>query len=328
MTGVSIIIPARNEEFLGRTIEDLLEHFEADSEIIVVLDGKWAAPGIPQHERVNIIYVPESVGQRAAGNLAVKLAKNKYIFKSDAHCAFDQGFDRKMIEAFQETGDNVVMVPVMHNLHVYDWKCYTCGHKEYQDRQNICPKDGSTMRKKMIWKPRRTHCTAYAFDTEPHFQYHGEYKDRQTGDIVETMSLQGSAFMCSKDKYWELEIGNEDFGSWGSQGIQVACSFWLSGGRVLVNTRTWYAHCFRTKPHFGFPYELSGRQVMKARKMAGEFFYENKFPKQILPSSWLLEKFKPITGGGSWKGWHHPDNQKALERINKSGEDFKNRQKS
>src|SRR5260221_719402 len=95
---LSVIIPARNEMFLKNTLEDITKHSEANIEVIAVLDGKWAEPAIVQHEKVNIIYVPVSVGQRGAGNLAAKLARGKYIMKVDAHCSFDQGFDRKNSE--------------------------------------------------------------------------------------------------------------------------------------------------------------------------------------------------------------------------------------
>jgi len=89
-------------------------------------------PSYPSNDRVNIIYLPESIGQRAATNLACRLSKAKYVMKTDAHCSFDKGFDRKMIEAFKVTGDNVTMVPIMRNLWAFDWKCYHCGWKKYQ----------------------------------------------------------------------------------------------------------------------------------------------------------------------------------------------------
>src|SRR4030042_6317662 len=104
---LSLLIPARNEMFLINTIQDALKNIEAETEIIAVLDGQWASPAIPQHPRVNIIYVPEAVGQRAATNIACKLAKGKYVMKLDAHCSFDKGFDRKMLEFFKIVGDNV-----------------------------------------------------------------------------------------------------------------------------------------------------------------------------------------------------------------------------
>jgi glycosyltransferase involved in cell wall biosynthesis len=153
MRELSILIPARNEMFLARTIQDILENIESDTEIIVALDGQWAEPPIPQNDRVNIIYVPESIGQRAATNLACKLSTAKYVMKVDAHCSFDKGFDRKMIEAFKETGDNVTMVPTMRNLWAFDWKCYHCGWKKYQGPTPLkCEQCGKTdkIRRKML----------------------------------------------------------------------------------------------------------------------------------------------------------------------------------
>ena len=117
------------------------------------------------------------------------------------------------------------------------------------------------------------------------------------------MSLQGSFFMLTREKYWELNICDSDtFGSWGSQGIEVACKTWLSGGRVVVNHDTWYAHLFRTKGgDFGFPYPNSGSKAQKAKKLAKDIFFNNKWDKAIRPLSWLVEKFWPV------KGWSDED---------------------
>lgn len=306
MKDLSVFIPSRNEEFLKNTVEDILKNKRADTEVIVGLDGQWSDPPLVQHPDVNVVYYPASIGQRAISNQCVKLSRAKYVMKTDAHCAFDEGFDVKMIEAFKETGDNVVMAPLMRNLWVYDWKCYKCGKREYQDRVDICPACGNKMKKKMLWYAKPSpQSTAYCFDPEPHFQYHGEQKRKQTGDIVESMSLQGSVFMCTREKYWGLGVCDEEFGSWGSQGIEVACKFWLSGGRVLVNKKTWYAHCFRTKPNFSFPYDISGRQVQHAKQLAKDLFFNNKWPKAIHPLSWLVERFMPV------KGW----DDKALREL-------------
>ena len=43
MPKLSIIIPSRNEIFLSRTIQDILENIEEDTEVIAVMDGAWAA---------------------------------------------------------------------------------------------------------------------------------------------------------------------------------------------------------------------------------------------------------------------------------------------
>jgi glycosyltransferase involved in cell wall biosynthesis len=42
MAELSILIPARNEEWLSQTVDDLLKNIEADTEILVGLDGAWA----------------------------------------------------------------------------------------------------------------------------------------------------------------------------------------------------------------------------------------------------------------------------------------------
>ena len=117
MTDLSILIPARNEMFLARTIQDILEHAETDIEIIAVMDGQWADPPVPMDKRVTIIYYPESIGQRAATNKAADISKGKYLMKVDAHCAFAQGFDRILIE---DTQPDWTIVPVMKNLHAFD----------------------------------------------------------------------------------------------------------------------------------------------------------------------------------------------------------------
>ncbi|MBI2049656.1 glycosyltransferase [Candidatus Roizmanbacteria bacterium] len=308
MKDLSILIPSRNEMFLKNTIDDILKNIGADTEVIAVLDGAWADPPIPQHERVNVIYVPESIGQRAATNLACKLSKAKYVMKIDAHCSFDKGFDIKMLEAFKASGDNVTMVPTMRNLWAFSWKCYKCGWKKYQGpTPKKCDDCGDTkhMKRKMIWIGKeRPQSNSYCFDAEPHFQYFNEYtkrpeykKNLEDSGLTETMSLQGSCWVLTRDKYWELNICDEKFGSWGSQGIEVAVKTWLSGGRVLVNHKTWYAHMFRTQGgDFGFPYPISGKDQKKAKDFARDLFFNNKWDKQVHPLSWLVGKFWPVRG--------------------------------
>lgn len=305
MKDLSILIPSRNEEFLRETIGDICKNAEADTEVIVTLDGQWADPSIPQHERVNIIYVPESVGQRAATNLACKLSRAKYVAKCDAHCAFDKGFDRKMLEAFEEAGDNVVMVPIMRNLWAFDWKCPKCGKRTYQDKENICSDCGTEMEKEMLWRSKHNpQSTSYCFDAEPKFRYFEDWKHRpqyiedkaKTG-LTETMSLQGSFFMCTRKMYLNLNLCDEAMGSWGNQGIEVAGKAWLSGGRVLCNHKTWYAHMFRTKVGtFGFPWPVSGRAQMQTKKRVRDFLWSGKWKKQVHSVSWLVRRFWPVNG--------------------------------
>lgn len=310
---LSLLIPARNEMFLKETIEDALKHIEAETEIIAVCDGQWPVDPIPHNERVSIIYVNKSMGQRAATNLACRMSKAKYVMKLDAHCSFDQGFDRKMIEMFKKTGDDVTMVPIMRNLWAFDWKCYHCGKRTYQGPTPLkcsqCGK-GDRMRRKMLWIGKHNpQSTSFCFDREPHFQYFEDYKhrepyvtDKKTKGYTETMSLQGSCFMLTRENYWKWDVCDEQAGSWGNQGLEVACATWLSGGQVFVNHTTWYAHMFRTQGgDFGFPYEQHGREVQRTKNYIKDKFWNMKHKGQIHPISWLLEKFWPI------KGWVEED---------------------
>lgn len=291
---LSILIPARNEEFLGRTIQDIFENSEANTEVIVILDGYLPNPPLPVDHRVTVIYNPVSVGQRAGTNQAAHIAKGKYLMKADAHLAFDKGFDRKMLDAFKETGDNVTMIPMMRNLHVFDWVCED-GHRRYQGNSGPCEECKKPTTKDVVWIPKKSPTThSFRFDKTMHFQYWGEWSKTQTGDIRETMSIQGSCFMLTKEKWLELDICSEEFYSWGQQGVEVACKTWLSGGRVLVNMRTWYAHMFRTKSgDFGFPYSNPQDKVNANRELSRELFQRDKWPKATRKFQWLLDKFNP-----------------------------------
>ncbi len=305
---LSILIPARNEMFLAKTIQDILENIEADTEVIAVLDGAWADPGIEQNDKVVVVYLPVAIGQRAATNLAAKLSSAKYVMKVDAHCKFDKGFDRKLIEDMQ---DDWTLVPAMKNLWVFDWVCKN-GHRRYQSPSGVCKECGEPTDREIMWsieapkgstargqwKGRHSPTsTAYCFDSEPHFQYFHDFEKRPEGkgDLTESMSIQGSCFMDTREKYWQLSLCDENLPSWGSQGIEVACKTWLSGGKVMISQKTWYAHMFRTQGgDFSFPYEQDGLKVQSAKSQVRELFFNNKWPQQKLPLSWLIKKFWPI----------------------------------
>lgn len=320
---LSVIIPGRNEMFISRTVDSVLQAIRGNTEIIVGLDETWADPPIKDNKRVTIFYSPVSIGQRAITNQCVRLTKAKYIMKLDAHCIVGDGFDVALIKGFQELGDNVTQIPILYNLHAFDWVCPKCGNRTYQGpTPKKCFKsecDGVPKRE-MIWKPRLSRKSEfYRFDTTLHFQYHGDRKKYVNKDdrYVETMSAQGSCFVLTRDKYWELDICDETHGSWGQQGTEVGCKTWLSGGKLVTNRNCWYSHMFRTQGgDFGFPYPQSGRQVENARKHSRKLFLDNTWSKQVHPLSWLIEKFKPLPS------WHDPDGKKTLDYVNEKGKEF------
>src|SRR3990167_7384081 len=248
-TELSIIIPCLNEEYLGLTLQDILSHSAA--EIIVILDGWRPNYELPKDKRIKYVALPKTVGQRKATNIGARESKSKYVMKCDAHVSFAQGFDRALCGAMD---DRTVMAPMLMRLNARFW--------------NIIPKPFTKK---------------YYFDTALVFQYAEEQKD--SWGLVETRALQGSCFIVSREKYWEWRLCDEKYGSWGGQGVEVACKTWFKGGRVVTNTETFYGHLFRGAGQSVpvIPYErLIEEKQTKVR--VKELLRDPKMP-------WLIEKF-------------------------------------
>lgn len=298
MRDLSVLIPARNEEWLGHTVRDVLSHIKADTEIIVVLDGEWPKVPLEQHQRLKVVYLPQAIGQRAATNLAARLSTARYVMKLDAHCAVDDGFDQKLLEAAKELGDDVTQIPVQYNLHVFDRIC-VCGKREYQGPTDVpCVACGQTdWKKEVVWNPIRRKTDSWRFDGDLKFGYFGEWSHRPEaqGDFADVMSCLGACWFINRARYWALGGLDEDHGSWGQMGTELACMSWLSGGRMVVNRRTWFSHMFRTQGHdFGFPYPLRGGEVDHARKYSQAKWRGGQWEHQVRSLRWLVDKFWPI----------------------------------
>jgi glycosyltransferase involved in cell wall biosynthesis len=293
---LSILIPARSEMFLANTVQNILENIQGNTEIIVVCDGNWPEPPIEDNPRVTLIYHSESIGQRAATNEAAKYSRSKFIMKADAHCKFDKGFDVKLMADCEY---DWTIVPRMYNLHAFDWVCNKCGDRRYQGpTPTSCPKcDNKTdFRRDILWKEKHNPTSDFfRFDRELHFQYWREFKDRQEakGNLAPTMSLLGACWFMHRQRYWDLGGSDEAHGSWGQMGTEIGCKSWLSGGQLLVNKKTWFAHMFRTQGFdFGFPYPNPG--IKQARQRSRDLWYGNQWPKAKYSLSWLIKKFAPV----------------------------------
>jgi hypothetical protein len=296
MKDLSVLIPARNEQFLKRTIDDVLLNMRADTEIIAVCDGGWPTEPIPDHPRVTLVYHAQARGQRQAVNLAAKLSKAKFIMKLDAHCSVAPGFDAQLIKDYEE-GQTVI--PRMFNLHAFDWVCVECDTHTYQGpKPKTCEKcNCPNIIMNVVWKPRLSRKSDYArFDRDLHFQYWRGYSN----ETNETMCFVGACFFMSRARYWELDGLDESHGSWGQMGVEMSCKTWLSGGRLVVNKNTWFAHLFRTQEGFRFPYPMSGDEQDRARKYS-QWLWNLEQPDQlphwekaVRPLSWIVDKFAPV----------------------------------
>lgn len=293
---ISVIIPARNEFLLGRTINSILESAEGEIEVIAILDGYWPEP-IKDDPRVILIHHTNPVGQRAGVNEAVRIAKGEYILKTDAHSMFDEGFDVKLAADCEY---DWTVIPRMYNLHAFDWVCPN-GHRFYQDKfrpeGGKCKDCEKPVKIEWVWKPRLHKKTDFMYmDRDLKVQYWCKYAKRKEskGDIVDIMNGVGACWFQHRERFLELGGLDEKHGSWGQVGVEVGCKAWLSGGRHIVNRKTWFAHMFRTTKEFTFPYKVKTKQQDEARRYSRDLWLNNKWSLAKRPFEWLLEKFQPI----------------------------------
>lgn len=290
MRNLSIIIPSRNEEFLQRTIDEALGKSELDTEVLVGLDGWYTY--LKPNKRMSVYCTNEPVGQRAMMNRLVEMSEAKYVMKLDAHCSLSQGYDKNLIK---DGGEDVTIMPCLMNLRPYEWVCKN-KHRIYQNKKpNACVQCKETeFEKDIIWQIQpKPVCNTFYLDRNLVFQYHPE----QSPDVInETMALQGSGFLMSRKKYWELGVCDEEYGSWGQQGAEVALKTWLSGGRVLCTKNAYMGHWFRQSDEF--PYERDMKQVDRANERCKEIFLNDAWPKATRKLAWLVNKFKPLPS------WH------------------------
>ena len=302
MADLSVIIPAREEEFLQKTIDDILKKSKADTEIIAILDGYWPKPGIKQHEKVTLIHYEDPIGQRAATNVGARLSTAKYIMKCDAHCMFDEGFDVKLMANCEY---DWTVLPKMYTLNAFEWVCETCqkryGQGPEKDQCESC--NGTKFSRDIVYQPRFTKGgTEYMwFNSDLRVKYfdgpglrefggslrglknkYAHWKrDWAKGDITDVMNGIGCCWFLHRDRYWDLGGLDENHTSWGQMGVEVACKAWLSGGRHVVNKNTWFAHLFRTQGKgFSFPYPNPAKMQNKAREYSRDLWLNNKWPKQ------------------------------------------------
>jgi hypothetical protein len=106
------------------------------------------------------------------------------------------------------------------------------------------------------------------------------------------MSAQGSCWFMQKDYFNALELEDEEnYGTFYNEFQEVGLKCWLSGGRVLVNKKTWYAHLHKTE---GRGYSLGNSQAEKGAAYTLRWLGNTAWHKQTLPFNFLIDHFKPV----------------------------------
>lgn len=286
---ISIIIPSRNEQFLSNTIVELFKKAKGDIEIIAVLDGYWPSPPLDLHPNLILLHKGQSEGMREGINSGVAVASGEYIMKIDAHCMVDEGFDVKLQ---QDMEDNWVVIPRRKRLDAENWCIQDVGKPDI-DAMFVCyPDDPNDFGGKglngKLWT-RRT-------------------LDRADKLIDEDLSFQGSCWFMKKDYFYELDLmDTKGYGIFWNEAQEIGLKCWLSGGKVIRNKKTWYAHLHKGKK-YGRGYFLNRNTAKHGAVYTMKWFYGTMdWPKQKYPLSWLIERFMPVP---TW------DENKILELKN------------
>lgn len=272
---VSVIIPARNELFLYKTITDLLRTATGDIEVIAILDGYWPpAEEIIRDDRVRYVHKGEAEGMREGINSAAAIATGEYLLKSDAHCKYDVGFDEVLKKYHAE--DNWIQIPRRKRLDAEAWDILDVGKPDVDYEFLGSPEYQGA--KGSIWTERIL-----------------ARKDKPEYMLDENLSFQGSCWFMKKSHFWETLGGMqvEGYGSFVREAQELGLKTWLGGGKVMTNKHTWYAHLHKGKK-YGRMYFLDQRKMIAGEQYCDDYWFNNRYDKAVHDLAWLIERFAPV----------------------------------
>lgn len=265
MSYVSVLVPARNEKYLSKTINDIYTNAIGDIEVIIVLDGETQYP-IPEHRpNLKIIKNKEPIGLTASIDKAASASEGDYLIKTDSHCRFGEGFNAKLLKNIEE---NWVVVPRRWTLDLETWQI----HPRMVDYFYLsCP-----------W-------------THPQFMMQSctwisKTEQKQDTLIDDMMCFQGSMWMMSK-KHWKNLRIFESIGDSYAEHHEISMRTWLGGGRVVINKNAWYAH---PKRYDERGYRMSINKIYRDHKRSATFWINNEWKDRVHDFDWLIDKFWPL----------------------------------
>jgi len=277
MIDLSVVIPNFNSPFTVQTIDDVLKNASCSVEVIVNVEQLWPEP-LSTDERVHYIHPPAPIGLRAGVNACVAMAKGKYIMKTDDHCMFGENFGKILIESHQP---DWVQVPQRYALDAENWKIEERTDDKYpivqmyQDfpRKGKANDDGTHG---VEWRERRN-----------------QTKDQ---DLVESPSMQGSCWFMTREYFDKLKLMDATgYGQFAQEAQEIGFKTWLSGGKLMINKKTYYAHLHKGN-HYGRFYKMPSGNV-EADSWSASHWLNNEEPGMIHDFAWFInEKFPNMPG--------------------------------
>lgn len=289
---VSVIIPANNEVFLQKTIDGLLSNAHGDVEIYAVLDG-GPVQALRADPRVHVVRHEKGLGMRATVNALAPEITGEFLMKCDAHCIFAPGWDAAL------KGDcdgDWVAVPTRYSI---DGKSWT-----------VCGRGGAAL--DMPHGGINYHYLTFPYAKSMYgYGLHGkEFRPGQNKalnlethatPIDDLMSFQGSCWFTPTANF--LRLGPLDQANYNfySESIEVGLRQWMSGGRVVINKKTWYAHYHKGQNNLhtvdgrvgrGFMLSMHGKRASEA--YATDFWINDRMPSATRTFAWFIDHFWPL----------------------------------
>ena len=276
---LSIAIPAKNELFLNRTIQDVLEKATGNIEIFPILDG-YEPPTLIDDPRVHYIRLPASHAcqKRHGINEMVRQCHGDYVMSLDAHCMMAKGFDEQLIKDHQP---NWVQIPRRHRLDAEKWSL--------QPQSDTRPPIDYEY---IMFKPLLA-------DTSGLHGFKWDERTLKNWDIPidETFEFQGSCWFMTKE--WFNKMGFmqiEGYTGWGQEAEEISFTTWKNGGKVMTNKNTWYAHLHKGKV-YGRMYFMDKKDVTRSYNYSYNLWINEN--REFFTS--LIDKFMPLP---AWpKNW-------------------------
>lgn len=268
---LSVIIPSRKERFLNQTIRDVLNNATGEIEVFPVLDGYGDEPYEPIIDpRVKYIVLPDtgSMQKRQGINTAVSIARGEYVMSLDAHCMVGKGFDEILAK---DCEDNWIVIPRRLKFNPETWTLRLDDDHPPIDYEYWIWYEF----KKGVLKP---------------FRWDSRHYERKDIMIDDTLTFQGSCWFMKKSYFQKMGFMKvEGYTGWGQEDVELALECWTTGGRVVVNKNTWYAHLYKGSK-YGRMYHTPMSQYWKSRNFAFDYWV-NKRKDDFYK---VLDKFKPI----------------------------------
>ena len=285
---LSIILPAHKEPFMNKTIDSLLSNAVGEIEIIPVIDGNPPDEPLRLDPRVKPVVLEEHKGMRGAINAGLAHASGEFVMKMDAHCLVALGFDKVLIE---DCPPNWLTIPRRYSVNETTWQ-----------------------RKSPVVD---YHYLIFPGVSDPSYGYSFQVaawpsKRVDQLEIDDTMIFQGSCWMANRQYFMEhvgfLDDRLETYGTFTQEQQEIGLKYWLGGGEIKINKKTWYAHLAKRSHHYNSGFFSRIHKKDQYHIMGGvwgtKHWMNNEEPNMIHPFSWLIEKFWPVS---SW-----PDNWQEI----------------